>query len=92
MGSRARQGSACRGRKGGEAPLTREVCVGGGVMPIFPATWVCAEPRRAVGRLEGRDDRQAPLGGGSRTGHLQRMGKDEVGRAREGGSWAVRRS
>jgi hypothetical protein len=37
MGSRARQESACRGRKGGEAPLTREVCVCGGGDADFPS-------------------------------------------------------
>jgi hypothetical protein len=44
-------------------------------MLVFPATWACAEPHRATGRLEGRDDRRAPLGSGSGAERLWRMGQ-----------------
>jgi hypothetical protein len=68
------------GRKRG-APLTREV----GVMPVFPATWARAKSCRAAEQLEGRDDRQAPLGSGNGTGRPRRMGqlagRDEMGPA-----------
>jgi hypothetical protein len=74
-----RQGSARGARKRGEAPLTREV----GVMLVFPTMWASAQSHREAGRLEGRDDRRAPLGSGNGTGRPRHMGqstrKGEVG-------------